>query len=853
MTAAATTAIAHDLRCEHAVDPLGIGVAVPVLSWRRGSHATVNGWRVLAATAPELLVPGNADLWDSGLLPPDVHSHLPWGGTPLGSRRRVWWTVLAAPNDCAAATATFETALLAADDWRAQWLGFPGGRPGRALYFRCAFELAGAVRQARLYATGLGLHVSYLNGQRLGDAVLDPAYTDVSRRVLYNTHDVGALLRPGTENVLAILAGNGWLPPPRVLAQLEIELADGTRQVVATGRRPHTWSWRVAAGPVGLNSLFDGEEFSADSTFDGWNAPGFQPIPAESAGGAWSMAHVMRPPGGRLVAQSLEPIRVVETLAPISVRSVAQNTWQFDFGCNHAGWIRLRAPGPVDLSLRHAEVLGSDGRIDQRNLRAARATDRLRLDAAGVWEPQFTYHGYRYVEIEGWPSDSPPGPQAVVSRVVRSALSHRARFACAERLLEDIRRMVLRTEESNLHGLPTDCPQRDERMGWLNDLTSRAEGLVIEFDAQRFLRKWLADLADAQDPRDGSLPDTVPHHWGNRPADPVCIAYPLIPWLLYVHHDDRRTLHEHRDCAHRWLDFLENQRRDGLVAYSHYGDWAQPASEALPGSLGTGAVSARTPGPLVSTGLYAHACRLFARCLDALGEVDRAAAFRARAADAAAALHRHYWIESAGAYGGAIQAPNALALALDLAPAAFRARAAASLVGTVRAAEGHLRTGNICTRFLLEALADTGAADLAYTVATRRTYPSWGYMLARGATTLWERWEERTGGGMNSHNHPMHGSIVPWLHGRLAGLRLDRDHHHRPTLVSRPVFPTELGGAESSLDTPWGEAAVAWERRGHRICGRLHVPIGLRAALHLPGVAPRTLEPGTHDFSHNAP
>lgn len=844
------------LRCEYRVNPLGLDATAPRFSWlveTERNGAGQSAYRILVASSRALLAQNTGDLWDSGRVESPQSAGVSYAGEKLRSRQICFWQVCiwdeAGDNAGFSAPAHFEMALLDAADWQAGWIGNAAGQLGGARYFRCVFHAPTPIVKARLYATGLGFHEIFLNGRRQGAAVLDPAYTDVTKRIFYSTHDVGAALREG-ENVIAAIVGSGWHGLPMLLIQLEIELADGTRRVVATNREKHAATWMVATGPIVAASIFDGEIYDARREKPGWDLPGYAEGNVGERTDAWTQVFALRGPGGRLQAQPIEPIEVIRELSPLGVQEVRPGVFVLDFGQNHAGWVRFQVQGArgTEITLRYAEVLAADGTVNQENLRTAKATDTyiLRGGAEEAWAPRFTYHGYRYVQVEGWPGT--PRPASFVSCVVRSAVESRGEFVSSHALLNRIHAMVRWTEESNLHGIPTDCPQRNERMGWLNDLAARAEELVCNFETTRLLEKFTADIRDAQEPRTGALSDTVPFHWGRQPADPVSVCYLLIPWLLYTHTGDRRVLEENYPGMCAWVSFLASRAPGGIVGYSHYGDWAPPASEAVAGSVGSGAISAKTPGDLISTAYYFYAADILAKIAGVLNRTDDQRTYLTLAADVRAAFHRAFWNEAESGYGSGNQACNAIALYLDLVPAALRQRVVAALARNVAGHDFHLTTGNLCTKYMLEVLSAEGLAEVACAIATQSSYPSWGYMLANGATTLWERWELMTGAGMNSHNHPMLGSVGSWLYRWVAGLAVGEIRDGKPHFIIRPPLVSGLTHARAKLQSLWGPTAVAWEKKDARFRVEMEVPWNCTATVHLPGGSTHQMAAGKYVF-----
>lgn len=852
-------AIPTQLRCEYATNPLGIDVAAPRFSWRVETDrngAAQRAFRLLVASTPELLAQNRGDLWDSGKIDDRQSANIPYAGLPLKSRQRCHWKVCVWDSEGNASDfsqpAWFEMALLHQSDWAAAWIGALGSRPGPAKYFRCVFNAPGGIKSARLYITATGYLEAYVNGQRLGGATLDPAYTDISRRIFYNTHDVTAHLRQG-KNVVGAITAPGWHGRPALLGQLEIEFENGERMVVSTNRTKFAPDWLAAAGPITETSLFDGEHYDARKAQPDWCLPEYNTSSVNDRTSGWIQVFAVRGPAGRLQAQPLEPIRVVRELPAVALNEPKPGTHVFDFGQNHAGWAMLRVTGPrgTNITLKYSETLRDDGTVNQDNLRTAHAVDQYIMSGQPqeTWHPQFTYHGYRYVQVEGWPGK--PAASDLTSCVVRSSVAARGTFASDNELLNRIHALVRWTEESNLHGIPTDCPQRDERMGWLNDLAARSEELVYNFDSARLLAKFMTDIADAQDPQTGALSDTVPFHWGRQPADPVSVCHILIGWLLYQHHGDKRVLSENYDGMRAWVDYLGTRAEDYIVEYSYYGDWAPPAGEAIAGSIGTNALSAHTPGPLISTAFYYYAASLLEKIANILNNEKDAATYAALAARVKDAFHKKFWAGDDTGYGSGNQACNSIALHMGLAPDDARPQVLAALLRDIEAHDHHLTTGNLCTKYLLEVLSAEGHFDTAMRIATQTTYPGWGYMLENGATTLWERWELLTGGGMNSHNHPMLGSVGSWLYRWVAGLALAPPCAERtqPHFIIRPPASTLLNGAEATLSTLWGDASVKWRKTNGQIRVQVRIPWNCSATVCLGDNGTHEMRAGNYIFT----
>jgi len=491
---------------------------------------------------------------------------------------------------------------------------------------------------------------------------------------------------------------------------------------------------------------------------------------------------------------------------------------RFDVGENIAGWARIsvEAPAGTRIGVRYGELCDAASQLNQEPLYTARAADNYVCRGGGreVFETQLAYHGFRYLEVEGLPAAA-----KVEAVPVMSDCPVRATLTCSEPLVERLWEVYQRSEQGNLLHVPTDCPNRTERMGWLNDLTGRGESLIWTRDAARLLSGWMEQIAAAQD-TEGRIPDTVPYHWGHRAADPVCIGPATIPWRLWRHHGDQRSLQRMRPVAERWLDWWLGQRQeDGLVHTHFWGDWCPPKAYGWHDGP-----NPRLPAnALVATACIARMTRILAASCSALGDESAATRHLSTAATLASAIHAKHFDAARGCYGIGDQSSQAVMLAWDLAPAAERARVQAVLVAEV-ASRGHLTTGNIATLPLLHALSDAGRGDLAWGLVTRREYPSWGYMLDHGATTLWERWEGGETMNMNSHNHPMLGVYPNWLVERVVGLRDDEALPPGQGFILRPDLPAGLECIGLDLDTVHGRLAVRWRRAEGRLQLDLDVP-----------------------------
>jgi alpha-L-rhamnosidase len=482
--------------------------------------------------------------------------------------------------------------------------------------------------------------------------------------------------------------------------------------------------------------------------------------------------------------------------------------------------------------MRFSETLYDSGTVNQENLRTAAATDVYILKGGGeeTWEPRFTYHGFRYVQIEGWPGK--PAIDDFVVKRVRSDVEPAGRFACSNDLLNRIDQMVERTEGSNLYSVPTDCPQRDERMGWLNDLTVRIEEALYNFNLHRFYAKFIDDICDAQNEK-GEIADTAPFRYGARPADPVSVSFLLLASKSYEYYGNTEIIRRHYLPMKAWVDYLATRTKNGIVDYSYYGDWSPPAEFGSKGA-GYGAISVNTPGQLMSTGYLYYSAKILSQLAETMGKVDDQKKYDDLAIRTMKAFNDKYWDEEKGGYGSNNQSCNAFAVFLG-APCKERLpRVMANLVKDVKEHGYHLTTGNLCTKYLLEALTENGEAEVAYKIATQVTYPSWGYMLSEGATTLWERWEYATGGSMNSHNHPMMGSVGSWLYKYVAGILPDPQHPGFAQFILHPHVFDGLDYAGATYQSVKGEISSSWRKTKGGLEYHVVVPANSVATIYIP-------------------
>lgn len=825
------------LKSEYQTNPIGIDYP-PQLSWRLQSpdkEVLQTAYRVLVASDEELLARNIGDVWDSGKVFSGESGGVSTSSLSLRSRARYYWKVKVWQGDDESPwsePAWWEMGLTSQSDWKGGWIGYVPGIAGRVLYFKGTYwsDPKMTISKARAYVAGIGFHKLYVNHKKVGDHVLDPAQSTYSKRVYYETYDLDSHLLPGANSIVVPVAP-GWLGTPRLRIQVEITYTDGTFVVLNSDTFRH-----VTSGPIVQATVFDGETYDAREDREAIWKPGTPPGLMDKE---WAWAHNTDDPIGELCAARVEPIRAVETLEPTFVSEPSPGVYVFDAGRNLAGWvaIKVRAKEGDAIRMLFAETLRDDGTVNQDNLRNAKSCDTYICAGEGeeTWEPSFTYHGFRYFQVEGLPYK--PSSEDFKVRVVRTDVGVTGSFSCSDDLANKIHRMAVNTEASNLHSVPTDCPQRDERMGWLNDLTVSHEIALFNFDMARFFPKFAQDITDTQDGA-GTITCVAPFRFGMRPADPVCASYLLLPARAYEFYGNRQAISDQFDGMKAWTDYLRSRTKDGIVDYSYYGDWCPPR-DFLQDPNGSG-VSRDTPGLMISTGYLYYCERLISDMAKVLGRLDITSEYEGYALKTKEAFNREYWDEEKGGYASNNQASNAFAIYLGLADGRRAERALENLVNDVRARGHHLTTGNLCTKYLLDVLAAGGYVEDAWKLVTQTTYPSWGFMISKGATTVWERWEYLTGDAMNSHNHPMMATVDAWFYRYILGINPTFDHPGFSRFTLKPCIPTDLEWAEGSLETVKGVARSAWKKKGRTLIWKVEIPAGSIADVYVPSRA------GTH-------
>jgi alpha-L-rhamnosidase len=848
------------LRCEYLVDPLGIDVRAPRLSWIVESAARAQkqtAYQVLVAGDRESLDRDQGDLWDSGRVDSNKTAAIIYAGRPLRTHQPCHWKVRVWDKDGKPSgwsrPALWTMGLLDPSDWAgAEWVGSDRPRrvgPPDALvlplpsYLRTSFSVQRPVRRATLYATAMGILDVHLNGRRVSDDWFNPGWTDYTKRVYYRAYDVTDRIHQG-ENALGAILADGWYSgyvgfgkkrdhygtKPRVRALLHLELADGSTADIITGSK-----WRAATGPILEADFLMGETYDARKAMPGWDAPGFDD-------GGWHAVDrgaelnpvVQRHPG--------PPVRAFAELKPKSIAEPKPGTYVLDLGQNFAGVVRLKASGDPGrkITLRFAERLNPDGTVYTTNLREARATDTYICNGRDeTWEPRFTFHGFQYVEVTGLASR--PSEDTITGVAISSDTPVVGSFACSDPMLNKLFSNIYWTQRANFIDIPTDCPQRDERLGWTGDAQVYIETASLICDVQAFFNKWLVDLTDGQR-ADGQFPMVAPVKVAGDDGGPAWAdAGVICPWTIDLIYDDRRVLERQYPSMVRFIEFCRKRSTPDLLppAQFHcFGDWLS--------------INADTPKDVIYTAYFAHSTALTARAAETLGKSEDAAKYRELFNRIRESFRRAY-IGPDGRIKGDTQAVYVLAIAFGLvepetpkpvpgspvSDGKDYERAARYLIEDIEKRGYHLSTGFIGTKSLMQALSIIGRDDVAFRLLHNDTFPSWGFSIKQGATSIWERWDGWTpqkgfqDPGMNSFAHYSFGAVYGWMAHTIGGINLAAPHK---MVRIAPRIDPDLSWARTSYKSLFGTIATEWKRDGDRLELKVTIPVNTTAMVWLPAL-----------------
>lgn len=839
--------------CEMLTNPMGIDVVKPRFAWQIVSgerNVVQNAYQIIVASSAEKLNTNEGDLWDSGKIKSQESIHVSYNGKDLKSRMRCFWKVktwTTVGESQWSANNFFSVGLLFYKDWPKGWIGFDRAFPWdnvktdsrlSARYFRKEFQSTKEIKYATASIIGLGVYELFINGKKVGNDVLAPTATDYTKNVKYNTYDVTSYIKNG-KNAIGTVLGNGRFfamrqheKPfkiktfgfPKMLMNIQIIYKDGTTANIDTDD-----SWKgTADGPIRTNNEYDGEEYDATKEFSGWNAVGFDDR-------KWLKAEFVQEPTGVIEAQMNENIKVMNTLRPISIKKISGDRYILDMGQNMVGWLQLKMKGQKGqkIKLRFAESLQDNGELFTANLRNAKCTDLYTIKGIDqeTWEPTFAYRGFRYVELSGYTDQ--PLISDFVGKMIYDNIKTIGTFETSNELTNQIFKNAWWGIAGNYKGIPLDCPQRNERQPWLGDRGAVALGESFVFDNGRFYTKWLQDIRNSQK-EDGAIPDVAPAFWryySDNMTWPGTIL--LITDMVYHQTGDINAIRDNYPAMKKWLAYMKDRyMKDYILTKDSYGDWCMPPI-TIEAGRGKSA-DKKYPSELISTAYYYHFTQLMMQFSKVIGKDEDREAFALLGEKIKLAFNQKFYNDK-GYYGTNLLTDNIIPVYFGMVPANQVEKVFKNITYTIEVTNnGHLSNGLVGVQWLMRCLNDYGRPDLAYTIATKKTYPSWGYMVDNGATTIWELWNGNTADPkMNSQNHVMMlGDLLIWYYENLAGIKAESAAFK--TILMKPEMIGNLNSVTASYNSSYGLINSSYSKTATQFEWNLTIPPNTTALVHIP-------------------
>ncbi len=847
------------LVCEYLENPIGIDIEKPRLSWQMNSdelNVKQKAYEIRVADSPKNLNKKHALIWTSGKVESDKSVNVEYGGSPLKSMQRAYWQVRIWDNNNKVSDwsepAFWETGILSPELWTASWITMGSEKESEnskpSQYFRKEFKVKKKVKSARVYVTSLGVYQLFINGKKVSDDLFTPGWTTYNKRLQYQTYDVTSMLNE--KNTVGAIVGDGWFRGKiaknllygdklALLLQLQIFYTDGSSETIITDK-----TWKVNTGAILESDIYNGEIYDARLEMKGWSNADFD-------AGKWENASVLDHSKDILVAQRGVPVKAIEEIKPVKLLTTPKGEVVMDMGQNMVGWVRLKVSGEKgdSVTLKFAEVLDKEGNFYTENLRAAKSRDIyiLKGNDEEIWEPKFTFHGFRFVKLEGLRKT--PNLDQITGVVIHSDMSPTGSFSCSDSLINQLQHNIRWGQKGNFLDVPTDCPQRNERLGWTGDAQVFAPTAAFNFDVAAFYTKWLKDLA-ADQLENGKVPDVIPDvRFGRGGSTAWADAALIVPWTMYLAYGDKRILEEQYESMKGWVEYMRDRAGEDYLWTndSHYGDWLAFAStsSSYPG--------ATTEKDLIATAYFKYSSGLLAQIADIIGNKTDAEKYSNLSENIKKAFV-HEFVTPAGRLISPTQTAYALALSFDLLPENLISSAAKYLADDVKKM-GHLTTGFVGTPLLCISLSNHGYDDLAFMLLNRKEYPSWLYPVTQGATTIWERWDgQKPDGtfqtaGMNSFNHYAYGAIGEWLYTYVSGIKTDEKNPGYKHFFLEPHTGGGLTNAAAEFESMYGNIKSAWKIEGGNFIYEVEVPANTTATVILPNSEKKELGSGKYSFS----